>query len=86
MIVRVGSILFDYTGGRARLEASGGTVGALLDDLERRHPGMRFRIVDEQGRIRPHIRLFLDQSPVADLGRAVGDAAELHVLAALSGG
>lgn len=86
MIVRVGSILFDYTGGRARVEARGRTVAAVLDDLEQRHPGVRFRIVDEQGKIRPHIRLFLDQSPVKDLARPVGDATELHVLAALSGG
>jgi molybdopterin converting factor small subunit len=86
VIVHVGSVLFEYTGGRARLEARGATVGAVLDDLERRHPGLRFRVVDEQGRVRPHMRLFLGNESVDDLARRVGERDELHVLGALSGG
>ena len=86
MNVHVGSVLLDYTGGRSEVEAHGRTVAAVLADLERRHPGIRFRIVDEQGHIRTHMRLFLDQDPVRELSRAVGSASVLHVLGALSGG
>lgn len=86
MIVHVGSVLYEYTGGRGRLEARGQTVAAVLDDLERRHPGLRFRVIDEQGRVRPHMRLFVGNAPVAELGQKLGERDELHVLGALSGG
>lgn len=86
MIVHVGSVLHEYTAGRAEVEARGATVGAVLDDLERRFPGLRFRVVDEQGRIRPHMRVFLGSRPVSDLARTVAAGDELHVLGALSGG
>lgn len=86
MKVHVGSVLYEYTGGRAEVEASGTTVAAVLDDLERRFPGLRFRVIDEQGRIRPHMRVFAGGAPVADLGARLGERDELHVLGALSGG
>ena len=86
MIVHVGSVLHEYTGGRARVEARGATVSAVLDDLDRRHPGLRFRVIDEQGRLRAHMRLYLGERPVKDLGERVGPGDELHVLGALSGG
>jgi molybdopterin converting factor small subunit len=86
MIVHVGSVLHEYTGGRADVEARGATVAAVFDDLERNFPGLRFRVIDEQDRIRPHMRLFLGNEPVADLARKVGARDELYVLGALSGG
>jgi molybdopterin converting factor small subunit len=86
MKVHVGSVLYEYTGGKAEVEASGTTVAAVLEDLERRFPGLRFRVVDEQGHIRPHMRVFTAGQPVADLGARVGKNDEVHVLGALSGG
>jgi len=86
MKVHVGSVLYEYTGGRAEVEASGATIGAVLDDLERRFPGLRFRVIDEQERIRPHMRVFASGAPVTDLRARVGEKDELHVLGALSGG
>jgi hypothetical protein len=86
MKVHVGSILHAYTGGRAVVEARGATVAEVLEDLERRHAGLRFRVVDEQGRIRPHVHVYVGSERVRDLAAATGRAAELHILAALSGG
>ncbi len=86
MIVHVGSILHAYTDGRSRVEAQGETVAGVLDALERACPGLRFRVVDEQGAIRPHIRMFLGSQPVRDLETSVGSERELHILGALSGG
>lgn len=86
MIVHVGSVLFGYTGGRGDVEAEGATVEAVLDDLERRYPGLRFRVIDEQGRLRPHMRIWVGSEPVTSLARRVGPHDELHVLGALSGG
>ena len=79
-------MLHEYTGGRAQVEARGPTIAAVLDDLERRHPGLRFRVIDEQGRVRPHMKLFLGTRPIAGLDERVRDGEELHVLGALSGG
>ncbi len=83
---RVASPLRSYTDGRAVVEARGGTVREVLADLDRRHPGMRFRMIDEQDRIRPHMRLFVNTTAVHELdhGLAAGDT--LHLICALSGG
>lgn len=84
--VHVGSILLEYTGGRAEVTAKGRDVAAVLVDLDRRYPGISFRVVDERGRIRPHVRLFLDQTLVVSPSEPVPAGATLHILGALSGG
>ncbi|HEX8986900.1 MAG TPA: MoaD/ThiS family protein [Rhodocyclaceae bacterium] len=86
MRVIVPGQLHDYTGGVSRLTADGATVGAVLDDLDRRYPGLRFRVVDEQGRIRQHIRFYLNRAPATTLVQAVGSDDELLIVGALSGG
>ena len=84
--VRIASPLRSYTGGANTVAAQGATVAELLADLERRYPGMRFRMVDEQDRIRPHIRLFAGNRPVHDLSDRMGEDRVLHLICALSGG
>lgn len=84
--VRVGSPLRSYTGGAAAVEAEGASVAALLADLERRYPGIRFRMIDEQDRIRRHVRLFVNTQEVTALSQAVADGDTLHLIGALSGG
>ena len=86
MKVHVGSVLYEYTGGRSEVTATGSTVTAVLDDLERRFPGLRFRVIDEQGKVRTLMRIFRGSQPVASLAERVDARDELHVLAALSGG
>lgn len=89
MIVHLGSVLHEYSGGRAEVEVPAGrgaTVASVLAALERRYPGLRFRVIDEQGCLRPHMRLFLGNESVRDLARAVGARDELSILGALSGG
>jgi molybdopterin synthase sulfur carrier subunit len=84
--VRIASPLRSYTAGAAVVPADGATVAELLADLERRHPGIRFRMIDEQDRIRPHIRLFAGQREVRVLGEPMGGESVLHLICALSGG
>ena len=84
--VRVASPLRAYTEGAAQVSARGATVAAVLGDLERAHPGMRFRMIDEQDRIRPHIRIFVNQREVQSLDEAVAAHDEVHLICALSGG
>lgn len=86
MNVRLPTPLAEYTRGRRDVEAQGATLADLLDDLDRRFPGLRFRVVDEQGAIRPHIKIFVNrtQAPALSLALAPGD--DVLVVAALSGG
>ena len=86
MRVAIPTPLRSYTDERARVEAQGDTLGELLDDLERQFPGMRFRMIDEHGRVRRHIKLFLDDETTEDLGRALGETRDVHIICALSGG
>lgn len=84
--VRVASPLRSYTAGAAQVSAHGQTVGGVLSDLERAHPGMRFRMIDEQDRIRPHIRIFINQREVKSLAETLSPKDEVHLICALSGG
>ena len=78
--------LLSYTQQRQTVEAVGATVGELLADLDRHFPGLRFRVVDEQGGLRPHVRVFVNRAQVRRLDAPLGDADEVHVFQALSGG
>jgi len=76
----------EYTGGRREVEAVGTDLAAVLRDLDRRYPGIRFRMIDEQDRIRPHIKLFVNRSLAGDLDLPLAASDELLIVAALSGG
>jgi sulfur-carrier protein len=83
--VLIPSALRSYTqSGRA--EARGTSLAALLDDLERQYPGIRFRMVDEQDRIRRHIRIFVNGEQARDLARPLATSDEVIIAQALSGG
>ena len=84
--VLIPSQLTAYTAGVTRVDAAGATVAAVLDDLDRRFPGLKFRVVDEQDRVRKHMRLFVGQAETRDIARAIGPADELLIFGALSGG
>jgi len=84
--VKIASPLRSYTGGQNTVTGSGATVAEVLADLERRYTGMRFRMIDEQGRIRQHIRLFVNSTEVKELTQEVNDGDTVHLICALSGG
>jgi sulfur-carrier protein len=86
MRVRIPTPLRSYTGGEADVTTDGTTVAEVLADLDRRFPGIRFRVVDEQGRLRDHMTVWLDGERCRDLTTPVGDLDELVLMQALSGG
>jgi molybdopterin converting factor small subunit len=83
--VRIPSPLISYTVKR-EVEAQGRTLEELLADLDRRFPGIRFRVIDEQGALRPHMRVFVNGAQVRELGLALSPADEVQLIQALSGG
>jgi molybdopterin converting factor small subunit len=85
MKVHIPGALRSYTE-RAETEAGGATLRALLADLERQYPGIRFRMIDEQDRIRRHIRIFVNGDQVFSLAHALEGNDEVVIVQALSGG
>jgi molybdopterin converting factor small subunit len=86
MKVHVPTPLQSYTGGKHLVETNGASVGEMLAELDRRYPGMRFRIIDEQDGIRPHIKIFVNQYPVRELAAPTRPDDVVHIVCALSGG
>lgn len=84
--VRVAALLHSYTRGASVVRAEGATLGRVLDDLERRFPGIRFRVVDEQDRLRPHVRFFVNGADVRDVAVPLRHGDEVYIVGALSGG
>jgi molybdopterin converting factor small subunit len=84
--VRLASLLHSYTGGMKIIELEASTVGEAMEVLDRRFPGLVFRIIDEQGRIRPHVNIFLGEEKVSELRTPITTSAEIYIVGALSGG
>ena len=66
--------------------ANGTTINELLNDLNDRFPGIKFRIINEQEEIREHIRIFINKDSTKDLNSSINESDEIHILQALSGG
>lgn len=86
MKVRIPSPLRSYTDQQSWVEGEGATVDELLRDLDRQYPGMRFRVIDERGRIRQHMKIWINQDAVRDLATSVTPSDEITIMQALSGG
>jgi molybdopterin converting factor small subunit len=85
MKVHIPSALRSYTE-RSDAEASGDTLADVLADLDHRYAGIRFRMIDEQNRIRHHIRIFVNGEQVRDLSQPLRATDEVVIVQALSGG
>ncbi len=87
--VRVPTVLRTYTGGAKEVPSQGSTVGEVLDALESDHPGIKQRIVDEQGALRRFVNVYVDNDDVrfADgVATPVADGAQLSIIPAVAGG
>ena len=83
--VRLPRVLTDTAAVAPRHEVAGDTLGEVLDSLFANAPGLRHHLLDEEGRIRPHLLVFVD-SVRADIDTPVRQDAEIQVLQAVSGG
>jgi len=86
--VRIPTILRTYTDGAKDIEGSGDTLGALFEDLDARHPGIRARLVDA-GELRRFVNVYLNDEDVRFLdgiNTALGDNDKVTILPAVAGG
>ena len=86
MRVYIPTPLRSYTVEKSQVDAGGLTLAELLANLDRRYPGFRFRIIDEQDGIRQHIKIFVNQEQALDLGGTLRSGDEIQIICALSGG
>ncbi len=77
--------LLSYTKER-EVEASGATLTELLADLDRQYPGLRFRVIDEQNKMRAHMRFFVNNEQVFEITHALRPTDSVILVQALSGG
>ena len=80
------SQLRGYTDGCSEVTANGTTVDTVLRDLDRQFPGFRFRVIDEQDRVRRHVILFVGEERCDDILREIAPGTDLQIVGALSGG
>ena len=85
MKVLIPGALRSYTR-ESQVEAEGDTLDQLFADLDRRYRGLRFRVIDEQNRLRPNMRIFVNGLGVRELGHALQPGDFVAVVLALSGG
>jgi molybdopterin synthase sulfur carrier subunit len=87
--VRIPTPLRKYTGGAEAVQAEGATVGALVADLDKRHPGLRERICDETGAVRRFVNIFVNGEDIRflqNLDSAVKADDEVSIVPAIAGG
>lgn len=83
--VKLRSPLRDLAGGNREVTVEGASVGEILRDLERRHPRITGWVLDEHGRVRQHVNVFVDGERVRE-DAPVASSATVHVLPSISGG
>ncbi|WP_327068340.1 MoaD/ThiS family protein [Kitasatospora sp. NBC_01250] len=87
--VRIPTILRTYTEGAAEVSAEGATLQEVIADLERNHPGIAARILDEAGKLRRFVNVYVNDDDVRfaeGLATEVGDGAGVSIIPAVAGG
>ncbi|RNL77434.1 MoaD/ThiS family protein [Nocardioides marmorisolisilvae] len=87
--VRIPTILRTYTGGDSEVTAEGADLGAVLENLEANHPGIRARILDDGGEIRRFVNVYVGNEDVRfldGLATATPDGVQLSIIPAVAGG
>lgn len=87
--VRIPTPLRRFTGGADEVSVSGATVAALVNDLEKHHPGIKERMCDEAGKVRRFVNIFVNGDDIRflnNLDTAVKDGDEVSIVPAIAGG
>ncbi|GAA1080220.1 MoaD/ThiS family protein [Nocardiopsis exhalans] len=87
--VRVPTILRTYTNDASEVTAEGATLAEVLDDLEANHPGIRARILDESGKVRRFVNVYVGDEDVRfekGLQTEVKDGQQVSIIPAVAGG
>ncbi len=87
--VRIPTPLRRFTGGAEEISAVGANIGAVLDDLERKHPGIKERLCDEDGKVRRFVNIYVNGDDIRfldSLNTNVKEGDEVSIVPAIAGG
>ncbi|MGK5642704.1 MoaD/ThiS family protein [Streptomyces sp. URMC 126] len=87
--VRIPTILRTYTDGRAEVPAQGTTLSEVIDDLEKNHPGIAARLLDDAGKLRRFVNVYVNDDDVrfeGGLAAVTPDGAGVSIIPAVAGG
>ncbi|MER7771633.1 ubiquitin-like small modifier protein 1 [Kitasatospora sp. NPDC096140] len=87
--VRIPTILRTYTGGAAEVTAEGATLGEVIADLEKNHAGISARILDDTGKLRRFVNVYVNDDDVRfaeGLATEIEDGAGVSIIPAVAGG
>ena len=87
--VRIPTILRTYTEGASEVTADGGTLAEVLDDLEASYTGIKARVLDEEGKLRRFVNVYVGNDDVRfldELQTATPDGVQISVIPAVAGG
>jgi molybdopterin synthase sulfur carrier subunit len=87
--VRIPTILRTYTQDQSQVTAEGATLTDVLDSLESSYPGIKARVVDEQGKLRRFVNIYVAEEDVRfsqGLDTPTPDGAQVSIIPAVAGG
>jgi sulfur-carrier protein len=87
--VKIPTILRTYTGGSADVAVTGATLSEALADLDRQYPGIGARVLDDEGRLRRFVNVYVNDDDVRfleDLATSTPDGASISIIPAVAGG
>jgi len=87
--VRIPTPLRKLTGGKGEVEAEGKTVADLIEDLEKRYPGIKERLMDESGNLRRFINIYVNEEDIRFMqgkDTSLNDGDEVSIVPAIAGG
>ncbi len=87
--VRIPTILRTYTGGVSEVPAEGATLGEVIADLERNHAGIAARILDDTGKLRRFVNVYVNDDDVRfaeGLETEIKDGTSISIIPAVAGG
>ena len=87
--VKIPTILRTYTGGASEVSVSGATLVEALTDLDAQYPGIGARVLDDEGRLRRFVNVYVNDDDVRfldDLATATPDGTSISIIPAVAGG
>ena len=87
--IRIPTPLRRFTGGAEEVSVSGATVGSAVEELEKKHPGIKERLCDESGRVRRFVNVYVNGDDIrflSSLDTPVKDGDEVSIVPAIAGG
>ncbi|MEG9227089.1 ubiquitin-like small modifier protein 1 [Aeromicrobium sp. Sec7.5] len=87
--VRIPTILRSYTEDSSQVTAEGATLAEVLDSLESTYPGLKARVVDEDGKLRRFVNIYVAEEDVRftqGLDTTTPDGTQISIIPAVAGG